>query len=124
MQNKRVFKILLRSQAVSFALLYLFLCTFGVLTHGHALPEVDLDNATFTASECVAETAHTTLHHHKVTSEGHCGFCEWQASSVGTILTNPLLSLLNLVSIETTAPIVSTHSQTFTHASTRAPPIA
>lgn len=115
---------ILRFHAIGIALLYLFLCTFGVLSHDHALPEVALENTTYTSAECSTQTPHTTLHHHKTTSPGHCGFCEWQASSVSTALANAPQNTLSLISLEVVQLAIRLHTAPLLNRSARAPPLA
>lgn len=124
MRKERVSQFAPRKRAVVFALFYLFLSTFGVFTHEHALPEVALDTPTYTAKECAEKTPQTTLHHHKTTSPAHCSFCDWQANSVSTALFLRTTNLLRAVRIESTPLLVSLHESTVTASSSRAPPLS
>jgi hypothetical protein len=73
-----------RAQAGFVALLYVFLCTFGTLTHVHAwhrdLAEEDCAPGSHKVHALVP--AILTASH----DESACPFCEWQVSSVSTAL--------------------------------------
>ncbi len=101
-----------RVQATLIALLYLFLATFGTLTHSHAAPD---------ASTSVSKVSgESVVHGHTPTT--HCAICDWQANSVSPALT--LRFCLGLTSKRVSHPLVvfSAPQSTITYSSSRAPP--
>ena len=118
--------ILARAQAALIALTYIFLCTFGMLTHTHA-PE-ESHRTSHGSAQSVMASQRTTLSTHaskqKLVAPTHCAFCEWQANSnalpVMPLRLNVPLAIA-YVHLRQTMPVAPVF---LTHSSSRAPPIA
>jgi len=118
-------RILARAQAALIALTYIFLCTFGMLSHTHMSEEAYQPSHDRVAGSTVSRR--TTLRAHsssqRVTASTHCAFCEWQANSnalpvVPLRLNIPLtIACVHLRQTTPVAPVFTTRS------SSRAPPI-
>ncbi len=71
------------------ALLYVFLCTYGTLTHTHARPDGDAQEGRHVAAvPAAASVGYVPVGPHlRATSDVPvCAFCEWQANSVSAAL--------------------------------------
>ena len=89
-----------RAQAALVALLYVFLCTFGTLTHVHTPEESQTSapsqslvtsgsNVSTVSRPTVsakADTTHSKTHLLAAKSTLHCSFCDWQANSLARIV--------------------------------------
>ncbi len=118
---------LARAQAAFVALLYVFLCTFGTLTHTHATLRGETESAGFAASVSESKAPRqAAISAGRVHPQiAYCGFCEWQANSVSAALTpfhitRPVLRRV-LVLLPLPALLHSTYLAGF---SSRAPPLA
>lgn len=131
--------ILFRAQAGLLAWLYVFLCTFGTLTHAHAPEEgtsivpipyasslartaqVASRSAKNSHASLVAKSSYTQL---KAVNSAHCAFCDWEANSVARIVLP-----LRIVAPESFARAHILTSQNCAHrtalyTASRAPPLA
>lgn len=75
-----------RAHAALVALLYVFLCTFGMVTHTHGPGDVHPAPAAVrsanVSSVAVASThGHATIGERTLARAAHCAFCDWQASN-------------------------------------------
>jgi hypothetical protein len=121
----RVHRKSMRAQALLVAVLYLFLSTFGMLTHSH----VGLDGVSGIApaapiTTVTAAQAHPILRKGHVSTPQECAFCDWQASCVSIALP-PFRILYMAPSPE--APVGRTgsiHTVFLARFSSRAPPVS
>ncbi len=114
---------LARAQAALVALLYVFLSTFGTLTHTHSrVEEIDPEAVAVPARSGPPALRLAANTHSTPSGVLHCAFCDWQANSVSPALTaqhcvSPLLAALAAASI-----VVLPVRAHYVHTSTRAPP--
>ena len=80
------------------ALLYVFLCTFGALTHDHARGENDnaFQSVQSSSASPFSDASHvsTEISRERRTDNArlsavpaHCAYCDWQANSLARIVT-------------------------------------
>lgn len=121
---KLVHRKSIRAQALLVAVLYLFLSTFGMLTHSHAGQEGDSSIASAVSFTAVAVTpAHPILRAGHVSAPRECAFCDWQANSVSAAL--PPFRVLYMAPTPE-APVGRTgriHTAFLARFSSRAPPM-
>ena len=121
---------LARAQAALVALLYAFLCTFGMVTHTHtpeeqAVAPLGVRSAAVASSRTNAPAAsNKQTQKHALKAAPHCAFCDWEANSQGRtvlpvrLLAPATLACVYLRSAHFAAPVFSSRS------SSRAPPLA
>lgn len=121
---------LARVQAAVVALLYAFLCTFGMVTHTHAPEEqaaatIGVRSAAVASSRTSAPSASNKQSRKRALKAApHCAFCDWEANSQGrTVLPVRLQAPSTLVCVylrfaSFATPVFPTRS------SSRAPPLA
>jgi hypothetical protein len=115
---------LARAQAALVALLYVFLCTFGTLTHTHAWLGCDMNEAESVAVVASPAAAHLKLVKHHPAAAPHCAFCDWQANSVSMAL--PIQHCVSpfLVALVAPCQVVIPVTVRIIQTSSRAPPAA
>ena len=87
-------RILVRAQAAFVALIYVFLCTFGTLTHVHSGAEEGFSHTASAAHQnhtfapgSSSYLASAIVSTQSTPAPTHCAFCEWQANTLGRIST-------------------------------------
>lgn len=73
-----------RAQSALMALLYVFLCTFGTLTHthvGHNHASGDTPSQVGASAHKSSKTARVRQSRPTVSAVASCAFCDWQANS-------------------------------------------
>ena len=128
---QRVFHNLIpaRAKAALVALLYVFLCTFGMVTHTHTPGDMHASRATSSAVSVRLAShdpahAHTQIGKRAASEPTHCAFCDWQANSQGrTVAAWNFVTLPSFVSVYMLchAPPLRVLAVS---SSSRAPPIA
>jgi hypothetical protein len=113
--NRRVFRV----QAALLATLYVFLCTFGAVTHVHVLPTLSVTPAFTTAATTKAATNRASF-----APDPHCLYCEWQASSVSAALPPQTLIAPPRIGYATPSYRLTVVSFDPPQSSSRAPPFA
>jgi hypothetical protein len=117
---------LARAQAALVVLLYVFFCTFGMLTHTHTSEDMaaaEPDSRTVSAAS-PQTSAHCASDKQTLKAVPHCAFCDWEANNQArTVLPVRLSapSTIACVYLRTSSfatPVFSTRS------SSRAPPVA
>ena len=88
---KRAFHNLIpaRAQSALVALLYVFLCTFGMVTHTHAPGDTHGGGIETHASRQMSMghgQAQAEIGKRTLASSSHCAFCDWQADSQGRVV--------------------------------------
>jgi hypothetical protein len=113
-----------RAQAAFIGVLYLFLSTFGTLTHTHPLLDQDPNAAAAAHAMAVrsASTAETTLAKRTATSGSHCVFCEWQATSLTAPTPPPQMTAPLLVALTAARRPAILFSAFPVRSTSRAPP--
>jgi hypothetical protein len=113
---------LARTQAALVALLYVFLSTFGTLTHTHAWigGEVDTDGTVTSSASPIVAQRPAVAHH--FTADTHCAFCDWQANSVSTALPLQHCVVPCFVALSAPRQVVISVTVRIVQSSSRAPP--
>ncbi len=78
-----------QAYAVLVAFLYVFLCTFGTLTHSHGDSDASVSALQISASGGSQTSAQIGGHGSRLVAASvptHCAFCDWEASSVSVAL--------------------------------------
>ena len=121
---------LVRISAGLVAVLYLFLCTLGALTHVHALVGVEAEES---SSDTVAvqnvlsplsRNASTHLLKGMASPSTHCAYCDWQANSLSAAIVPQRLILPQSNVYEAPPFLITLTSRALPRSSSRAPPIA
>jgi hypothetical protein len=116
---------LARAQAAFVALLYVFLCTFGTLTHTHAWLGGEAAVTESVVAPAVSPSGGATrVAARNHCASPHCAFCDWQANSVSTALALQHGVAPRLVALPASLQIVIPVTIRIVQTSSRAPPLA
>lgn len=122
-RETRTNRITGRLQIALMALLYVFLSTFGALTHTDVSPFNEATNGKQTSGS-VSVAAWSASDTQDVAAALHCAYCEWQANSVSHTLLPPAVAHPPLPGRALLAKLltVNTASSFLARFSSRAPP--
>ncbi len=114
-----------RLSAAFIAALYVFLSTFGALTHSHAVPGQALEAVVETASSAQLPQSHaSTISQPAAQAPCHCAFCDWQATSVDVPTFPPAIQPPLPAALPAAETITALRSIFLPHSCSRAPPQA
>jgi hypothetical protein len=118
---------LARAQAAFVGLLYVFLTTFGTLTHTHAWIGGEIEDAVAVVaprSQSASEASGIAAFRHRPDTPSHCAFCDWQANGVSVALPIHHCVLPRLVALAPPRLVAISISIQSVETSSRAPPVA
>ena len=116
----------MRAHAALVAILYVFLCTFGTLTHTHAGHNDAAEGVTVAqrgASPVMpGQTVQAHRSKHALSAVTPCAFCDWEANNQGRVVTPLLLCppvYIACARVSFSTPLIAL---VLARASSRAPP--
>jgi hypothetical protein len=113
----------LRIPAIIIAALYIFLCTFGPLTHSHLMQAGD-DFATPSIAQGKATSLSIAVSRWPLSHSTHCPYCEWEANCLSAALGGFQIAHTPIESAYSFPLACSLDSRYLPHFSSRGPPAA
>ncbi|HLK59550.1 MAG TPA: hypothetical protein VKU00_23510 [Chthonomonadaceae bacterium] len=112
----------MRIPAIIIAALYIFLCTFGPLTHTH-LAQMGDDSATLSISQGHMNALPAATLQRGASHSTRCPYCEWEANCLSAALVRYQIPHTSLESAYSFPLVCYLDSRYLLHLSSRGPPV-